>query len=216
MVSPPDHVHDRISGLRLLAVALVMCALPAGASANEAGAAGDTSPWYVVGEIEFQPSTRFDVGTRDDGLQVNDLMSRRLAVDFNYGGQGHANVLSITEGGRIGSPGPGRETGGYEVMFSGSYDVRTGTAITPRISAGIGMVSRQDSGGRRVPSADPTRADDVVPALELGLGADYAVTETWGFSADYRAFYHGASNTETGPVDPQVSQQFTVGAKIRF
>ena len=102
MVSPPDHVHDRISGLRLLAVALVMCALPACASANEAGAACDTSPWYVVGEIEFQPSRRFDVGTRDDGLQVNDLMSRRLAVDFNYGGQGHANVLSITEGGRIG------------------------------------------------------------------------------------------------------------------
>ncbi|MCR9176333.1 MAG: outer membrane beta-barrel protein [Alphaproteobacteria bacterium] len=215
MVSPLDHVQDWINGSRLLAAAVLVCALPAGASASEPGAADVTSPWYVVGQVEYHPSNRIDVGARDDGLQIDDLMSRRLAVDFNFGGQGRGNVLSITEGGRIGAPSPGRETGGYEVMFSGSYDVRTGTAITPRISAGIGMASRHDSGAG-VPSADPSHADDVVPALELGLGADYAVSETWGFSAEYRAFYHGAPNTETGPIDPQVSQQFTIGAKIRF
>jgi outer membrane autotransporter protein len=149
-------------------------------------------------------------------LQVDDLMSRRLSIDFNYGGRGAANVLSITEGSGIGSSASGRETGEYELMVSGSYDMRNGTAITPRISAGVGMSSHRDGGGLGVPSADPSRAADIAPALELGLGADYAVSESWGFSAEYRAFYHGASDTEAGQIDPQISQRFTIGAKIRF
>lgn len=188
----------------------------AGAGSESAGGV----PWYIVGSFDHPtaPQRRAGAGRADDLLAVDDLMSRQLRIDFNYGGGDQANVLSITEGesgqGATGLSG----TGGYTMMFTGSYGLRTGTSITPRVSAGVGLSSRIDGGGGGVglPSQNPGRADAVAPAFQLGLGADYEVTDNWAFSAEYRAFYEGATESETRTFDPRLSQQFTVGAKIRF
>lgn len=209
-----DH-HRPGYAFRLGTSAFVMAALlPVHAAlALEPLSDADPAPWYVVGNV-WGPvgGEKAAAGAEDDRLVVDDLMSRQLRIDFNYGAGEQPSVLSFSEDGRIGGLG----TGAYTLMFSGSYDVRTGTAITPRISAGVGVASRFDGVGLGIPGQDPSRADDMAPAFQLGLGADYAVSDNWAFSAEYRAFYEGASETEAGPVDPRVSQQFTVGAKIRF
>lgn len=199
------------------AITLFQGGTDGGGAGFGAGGSGG-APWYIVGAFDrpTAPERRLGAGQPNDRLAVDDLMSRQLRIDFNYGGGDHANVLSIIESesgqGASGLSG----TGGYTMMFTGSYGLRTGTAITPRVSAGVGLSSRVEGGGVGLPSQDLGRADAVAPAFQLGLGADYEVTDNWAFSAEYRAFYEGATESETRTFDPRLSQQFTVGAKIRF
>jgi len=168
----------------------------------------DAPSWYVVGDIGEEPP----LDETDDRLSVDALMSQRLEIDFNLGRGDRANVVTLSNG--VGTD--GAALGTYTMMLTGSYDVATGTPVTPRITAGVGMSTLDGTAGVGLPQQDPTNSRDVAPAFQFGVGADYAVSDNWDFTAEYRAFYQGAGERESGPVDPQVSQRFTIGAKIRF
>ena len=170
--------------------------------------------WYVVAAFEPQSPTRGTAagGANGQSLSVDALMSQSLEIDFNYGRGNEPGVITFSDGTGILGP----STGAYTVMLSGSYDVSTGTALTPRVLAGVGVSSLDGTAGIGLPKQDLTRSDDLTPTFQFGVGADYAISDNWAFTAEYRAFYQGGSERETEPVDPQVSQRFTIGAKIRF
>jgi opacity protein-like surface antigen len=102
----------------------------------------------------------------------------------------------------------------YTFLVNRSIEVDLGTAITPHFMAGLGLTYQ-------VPGTDGDNggvgADDWRPAFQVGVGASYDVTDQFAITARLRAFYLGAERLgDGGAADDQFSQDFFVGARIRF
>lgn len=163
------------------------------------------STWYVVGD-------RLDRAALGEDRLTADALTQRVQLGLTYSNTPGTDVLAVTA-----SPGTGivDETTGYSFLVAGAYDWRTGSIVTPRIMAGVGF-SYLDQGrpGDRV-AASSVR-DDLAPTFQLGFGANFDVGDSWGFTAEYQAFYRGATELEGRLGDPEVSQKFMLGAKVRF
>lgn len=163
------------------------------------------STWYVVGD-------RFDRTALGEDRLTADALTQRVQLGLTYSNTPGTDVLAVTA-----SPSTGvvDEITGYSFLVAGAYDWRTGSIITPRIMAGVGF-SYLDQGRPSDRVATSGVRDDVAPTLQVGFGADFDVGDSWGFTAEYQAFYRGATELEGRLNDSEVSQKFVLGAKIRF
>jgi opacity protein-like surface antigen len=169
--------------------------------------------WYVVGNFDRSGHDEIDgfVGFDD----------RRVLADEGAGGVGLGLTFSNAEADRtLNFTAPSTDLGGdsedrFTFLVSGAYDWHTGTIVTPRFMAGVG-VSYVD------PNAVPTRlrqdggaAGDMAPAMQVGIGADVSLSSALDLSAEYRASVRGGADPGSQQ-EPQVDQKFMIGAKLRF
>ena len=190
-------------------------------SASAPGASGamaaesETPPasWYVVGKFDGAPRSEID-GFAGFG-------DRRVLADEGARGVGLGLTFSNAEADRtLRFTAPSTDLGGnaedrFTFLVSGAYDWHTGTIVTPRFMAGVG-VSYLD------PNAVPTRlrqdgaGGEMAPAMQVGIGADVSLSSALDLSAEYRASVRGAADPSGSEQDPQLDQKFMIGAKLRF
>ncbi|MFX4222275.1 MAG: hypothetical protein ACMVO3_15585 [Thalassobaculum sp.] len=171
--------------------------------------------WYVVGNIGADDrSAGFNrFAGFDDRLAVGDESRRPVALGLTFSNAEADRTLSFTAP----SPVLGDEAEDrFTFLVSGAYDWHTGTIVTPRFMAGVG-VSYLD------PNGAPTRlrsygapATDLAPAAQLGIGAEVSISEALDLNAEYRASVRGPADGSGSEIGPQVDQKFMIGAKIRF
>lgn len=219
----------RTTAAGAVAVAALLClTMPAGSQTltpsqtlsntpapGTAAASSDTPPaaWYVVGS--FDRDSQSDI----DGFVGFD--DRHVLADEGAGGVGLGLTFSNAEPDRtLSFTAPSTDLGGdaedrFTFLVSGAYDWHTGTIVTPRFMAGVG-VSYLD------PNAVPTRlrqdggaGGEMAPAMQVGIGADVSLSSSLDLSAEYRASVRGAAEPGADP-EPQVDQKFMIGAKLRF
>lgn len=196
-----------VSRFSAIASVLAVVALAGPAVAAEDRPDSDPGKWYIVGSPGGGGT-----GLSEDRL---DLDEGRQPVEFGLTfsrSAGH-DLLAFTSG-HSQSASAGQD--GYSFLLSGAYDWRTGTVITPRVMAGVGVSYLEpgvDVGGTAI---DPGSADDVAPTLQLGFGADIDIIGNWALSAEYRAFYQGATQLDGRVGEERLDQKFLLGAKIRF
>ncbi|WP_281685205.1 hypothetical protein [Thalassobaculum salexigens] len=188
----------------------------AGSSApSETGAAKDAPPaaWYVVGNFDRDDHTEIDrfVGF-DDRRVLADEGTRGMGLGLTFSNAEAERTLSFTA--------PSTDLGGdaedrFTFLVSGAYDWHTGTIVTPRFMAGVG-VSYLDS------NAVPTRlrqdggaGGEMAPAMQVGIGADVSLSASLDLSAEYRASVRGAADSGVEQ-EPQLDQKFMIGARLRF
>jgi len=182
----------------------------AASCAGSAWAADDTalsdSSWYIVGD-------RISGSVPGEDRLTADALTRRVQLGLTYSNTAGTEFLAVTS-----SPGAGivDETNDYSFLVGGAYDWRTGSIVTPRVMAGVGFsyLDQQGKPSDRTAAAGPR--DDVAPTLQLGLGADFEMGSSWDFTAEYRAFYRGATELDGRLGESEMSQKFMLGAKIRF
>ena len=215
--------RDWTSVASAAAVTVVLClALPASAqtltpaqslTATPAptveAAEGPTAAWYVVGGFGRNESGTMDFGNGFDDRSVLPGVGTGLGVTFSNADPDQ--TLSFTAPAM-----DGESEDRFTFLVSGAYDWHTGTIVTPRFMAGVG-VSYLD------PNPVPMRlrqgvgaGSDMTPAAQVGIGADVSISTSLDLSAEYRASVRGATDTGGVEQDPQVSQKFMLGAKIRF
>lgn len=198
--------------------AALMIAAPASAQDLTGSQEADQpGAWYVVGDIGAQGA---QVGSPvdgfagfDDRLVAGDEEQRRVALGLTFSNAAADRALSFT------APSPSVDPNSedrFTFLVSGAYDWHTGTVVTPRFMAGVG-ISYLD------PDAAPTRlrqdgseGGTVAPAMQVGIGADVAVSSSLDLSAEYRASVRGGAEAGRTEYEPQVDQKFMIGAKIRF
>ncbi|WPZ33047.1 hypothetical protein T8K17_17585 [Thalassobaculum sp. OXR-137] len=203
------------------AVAVLCLALPASAQtltpdqtlATNQLPAGSVEPpsasWYVVGDFG-----RHDPGALDFNGGFDDRQT------FTGGGVGLGVTFSNAEPDRtLSFTAPtmeGEAEDRFTFLVSGAYDWHTGTIVTPRFMAGVG-VSYLDPNGAPVRMRQEIGAGaDMTPTAQVGFGADVSISNSLDLSAEYRASVRGAGDSGGAEQTPQVSQKFMIGAKLRF
>ena len=173
-----------------------------------------TAAWYIVGNLGR--------GTPASSDSYSGFNDRQVLADEGRGGVGLGLTFSNGESDRsLSFTAPSTDIGGdtgdrFTFLVTGAYDWHTGTIVTPRFMAGVG-VSYLD------PDALATRvrqesgsSSDMTPAMQVGIGADVSVSSAFDLSAEYRASVRGAGDPGSNEQDPQLDQKFTIGAKLRF
>ena len=203
------HEHCRIA-LAILTVAVLLTGVAASATAQTQQ---DTeAAWYVVGDVDTRfaaPSDRLDpysdrlvTGQNEERVALGLTLTNRAADSLN--------LVAPT-------PAPSQASGDrFTFLVSGAYDWHTGTIVTPRLMAGVGLSYLGTDPMTFRPPASTSDRSDLAPAMQLGIGADVAVTGSLDLSAEYRAFYRGGAEVGGTERDPQIDQKFMLGAKIRF
>jgi opacity protein-like surface antigen len=177
--------------------------------------AGPAGAWYVVGDIEGQgaraPLDRF-AGV-DDRFGVDDAESPRVALGVTFSNGAADRVMDFTAP----SPTEGEDIEDrFTFLVSGAYDWHTGTMVTPRFMAGVGLSYLDPTAnGTRIRQDDADRSN-VAPAMQLGIGADVTISNSLDLSAEYRASFRGGVEYGGAERDQQLDQKFVLGAKIRF
>ncbi len=204
--------HDGFGvAMAALAVFVAFSAAPLAAAALDSG---DKQPaWYVVGDIDHRGAAVADVsgGYADRMAPGDDVEQVSLGLTLTNATTSHP----LGFGSQAPGAGPDDQDR-FTFLVSGAYDWQTGTIVTPRFMAGVGL-SYYDAdapSGRNVSALSD--GGEMAPAMHLGLGADFAITGSLGLSAEYRAFYRGATEVGGTERDPQIDQKFMLGAKIRF
>lgn len=170
--------------------------------------------WYVVGDIEHAEGGGVEgFAGFDDRLVIGNEARRAVGLGLTFSNAEANRTLSFT------APSPVLQGDGedrFTFLVSGAYDWHTGTIVTPRFMAGVG-VSYLD------PNTVPTRlrsedapGSDIAPAMQVGIGADVAISSSLDLSAEYRASVRGAAETGGVEQNPQLDQKFMIGAKLRF
>ena len=101
------------------------------------------------------------------------------------------------------------------LLVNHSFNWQNDSPITPHFMAGLGLsYFDPESGGGLL---SPTDAGSWKPAFQVGVGATYEASSNWAFTARYRAFYVSEDVPVTErELDGTLSQQFMIGARIRF
>lgn len=181
--------------------------------------AGDdrTGAWYVVGDLGEDmargQSNLDGFAGFDDRLVVGEDERRRVTLGLTFSNAEADRTLSFT------APTPASDADGedrFTFLVSGAYDWHTGTIVTPRFMAGVGISYLDPDVVPARIRQDGTGDGDLAPAMQVGIGADVAISGTLDLSAEYRASVRGATETGRAESDPQVDQKFMIGARIRF
>jgi hypothetical protein len=196
-------------GLALLYPALVLCS-PAAALAETGGADAD---WYVVGS---------ELAAHDRGFLDGPMVEPRPSLSvttpesfdfvFNLGDEADGERVSFTAGRSLRLDSDGDT---YTFLMSRSFGLETGTALTPSFTAGIGFTYLD-----QVPTVTRGLIDGSgswQPAMQFGFGATYDLSASLAVTARYRALMLGGEALATSAkFDPRVTQDFMIGARLRF
>lgn len=155
-----------------------------------------------VGDADFDDSNRRSLDDFREGerytfsLRYSDLGTPTGQVGFGRGHDpyGAEDVLSFSLG------------HSFDLSDYGELGFISG--IRPHVLAGLGFAS----------GTGLDRQEEMAPALELGVGASYEVSEHWDFFTEYRAFYlRNAEQTLRGADENAgFAQNFMLGARLRF
>lgn len=179
-----------------------------GAATGEAGGFGGRFPRHAS-LVDY--SGGFAPMTGEFGLSVGDDRPARHEFVLVWSDRSGSDRLGLATGQSLSITLP-RDS--YTFLVNRSIEVDLGTAITPHVMAGLGLTYQ-------VPGAEGANGgvgtDDWRPAFQVGVGASYDVTDRFAITARLRAFYLGADRMGDGAAaDDQFSQDFFVGARIRF
>ena len=147
------------------------------------------------------------------GLAFGKKMEQmRLEGEVSYG----LNEVDSVDGISIPS-GYSIETSLLNFMFNGYYDFKSGSDLTPYITAGAGF-SRVEADIKLVPIVDDNY-DDTVFAYQLGAGVGYAMSEI--MTLDFRYRFLGTADPEfsypVGTAEAEIfSHNLTVGIHMAF
>jgi len=163
---------------------------------------------FLIGVEEWE----YDAGY-NFGLAFGYMMENvRVEGEVSYG----SNEVDSVDGISVPS-GYSIETSLLNFLVNGYYDIRTGSALTPYLTAGIGF-SRVVADINLAPIIDD-EYDDTVFAYQVGAGVGYAMNETMTLDFMYR--FLGTADPEFsypgGTAEAEVSSHnLTVGLRMTF
>lgn len=196
--------------------ATLATAIPASAQAlDPAVAEPPEAAWYVVGDVagDDWPAALDRFAGFGDRLAIGDEGGRSVAVGLTFSNADAGRILSFsTPTPVLGEDSEDR----FTFLVSGAYDWHTGTIVTPRFMAGVGVSYLDPSGGQNRVRSQGIPTVDLAPAAQLGIGAEVSISEAFDVNAEYRASVRGVSDSAGSDTGPQVDQKFMIGAKIRF
>lgn len=171
--------------IRALVVVLLLAvsatsALAAGPYVGAAGGVSmvhdsDISEPGLSGTVEYDTGFGFNVSA---GYNFDPV---RVEFEFGYK---NADVDKIEAFG-FGVPVDGADLTVMSYMVNGFYDIKTNSAVTPYIGAGIGMINGElDDNGYT--------SDDTVFGYQLIVGAAYNVNKNFALDLSYR--FQGAAD----------------------
>lgn len=165
--------------------------------------------WYFLGS----DSSGGSASGRDQ--QVFELESNRRGLDEFREGRRYTFSLRYsdldTPTGQIGF-GRGPDPYGAEDVLAfyldHTFDFGDDFGLRPHVLAGMGLAY----------GTGLDRQEELGPALELGVGASYELSDHWDFFTEYRAFYTGTAepSLRTQESDSGFAQNFMLGARLRF
>ncbi|MBT6139594.1 MAG: porin family protein [Rhodospirillaceae bacterium] len=175
--------------------------------------------WYFVGG----GSTTADgagrnTSNREPYRDLDNLVEVQFRHEFSLtlGAPSSAPEMLAFASGQ--SYGVGLRSRAYTFLVNRTFEWQNTSPITPHFMAGLGVTYSDDGDRQSGGFAFGSQTDGVwKPALQLGVGASYAVNESWAFTAQYRAFYLGpAARDLVVQQDGHLTQNFMVGARFRF
>ena len=163
-----------------------------------------------VGQAQSAPEVEnswYFLGGNLDTLERN----APLQLGFTYSNTSNPDRFQIT-------PHVGAVAGldAHNAIFvDGSYDWDVDLPIVPHVTAGLGL-TYLDRGGSAVSRFSEEDAG-LSPVFRVGLGASYRLGRSWSLTAEYAAAYLGSDRDQSlADLDRGITQNFTIGAKIRF
>ncbi len=140
-----------------------------------------TDPTVPGVSLDFEHDTGFNVGL---GLGYGFTNNFRLEGELSY----QSNDLDQSSFLGVNVPLEG-EINALALMLNGYYDIKTSTAFTPFIMAGIGY-AKVEIDDFNVPGSgiSSVSEDDTVFAWQVGAGVGYAITEKTSLDLMYRYF----------------------------
>lgn len=165
--------------------------------------------WYFLGA---ETDRHGRVGYESGGALLN--ADRRGLDEFRDGERYTFSFRYSDLGTPTGQIGLGRGPDPYgsgdvlSIYFDHRFDLGIETGLRPHMVAGVGLAY----------GTGLDRQEELAPALELGVGASYAITDRWDFFTEYRAFYTGRAEQSLRAQDDtsSLAQNFMLGARLRF
>lgn len=208
-------IHCAVAAL----VALFAAATPVSAqTALTDTASGTDGPppaqWYVVGDVGGERLAGIDrFAGFDDRLTAGDAVRGPIALGLTFSNAESDRTLRFTAPSSV--PGEQAEDR-FTFLVSGAYDWHTGTIVTPRFMAGVGVSYLDPDGVPTRLRPDGSPVGDLAPAAQVGIGAEVSISGALDLNAEYRASVRGSADTGRSDLDPQLDQKFMIGAKLRF
>ena len=165
--------------------------------------------WYFLGAS----TDRFGNQEQDQPGFANEP-ERRSLDDFRSGERYQFSLRYTDLGEPTGQVGLGRGPDPYgsgdvlSISLNHSFDLGDEWLLRPHVVAGLGLAY----------GTGLDRQDEMSPALELGFGATYELSDSWDFFTEYRAFYTRTAQPNLGAEedDSGFAQNFMLGARLRF
>lgn len=165
--------------------------------------------WYFLGE-----STDRYGNAENERVVFPDRSDQRSLNDVGTGERYQFSLRYTDLGEPTGQVGLGRGPDPYgsgdvlSITLDHSFDLGPDWWVRPHVVAGLGLAY----------GTGLDRQDEMSPALELGFGASYEISDSWDFFTEYRAFYSRAAqpNLRSQEDESGFAQNFMLGARLRF
>lgn len=210
-------VRCAVAGAMIAAVVAAPDTAAAQSALADTTVASDGPPpaqWYVVGDIGASRPAGIDrFAGFDDRLTAGDVDRGSTALGLTFSNAESDRVLHFTAPSSV--PGDQAEDR-FTFLVSGAYDWHTGTIVTPRFMAGVGVSYLDLDGTPTRLRPDRSPLGDLAPAAQVGIGAEVSISGALDLNAEYRASMRGNADTGRSDLEPQLDQKFTIGARLRF
>lgn len=170
--------------------------------------------WLVPEDVEGTASGIKVKGEYEDGFHITGALGYRFGNGFRVEGElGYAQTGFDKVSGNGTSVSLDADVDIYTLMLNGFYDIKTGTAFTPYVGAGVGVAYTEVGTvtarlGNRTATVSGDSSTDMVMMGEVGVGISVAKNVT--IAPAYRYTY--IQNGDNG-FDDDTAHTFKVGLR---
>ncbi|MDG2284813.1 MAG: hypothetical protein P8N43_04700 [Alphaproteobacteria bacterium] len=213
----------RVPGSIALGAMACFLVIAASSSVPAQDTTSSEATWYFIGDTD-SPLARLNQhgdgggaqGGREPYLSLDAADAAAPSYEFvlTLSDDSDPERLRFTTGQSLDISGRSEK---YTFLVNRSFDWQNASPITPHFMAGLGMTYTDDQGVAALASRSREGASTWQPALQFGFGASYDLSSSWALVAQYRALILGADTfVLDGEADSQFTQNFMIGARIRF
>jgi hypothetical protein len=205
----------RVPGSIALVAMACFLAIAASSPTRAQDSASPEAIWYFIGDTD-SPLARLDQRGREPYLSLDAADAAAPSYEFvlTLSDDSDPERLRFTTGQSLDISGRSEK---YTFLVNRSFDWHNASPITPHFMAGLGMTYTDEQGVAALASRSQEGASTWQPALQFGFGASYDISSSWALVAQYRALILGADTfVLDGEADSQFTQNFMIGARIRF
>jgi hypothetical protein len=190
-------------------------AIAASSPTRAQDSASPAATWYFIGDTD-SPLARLGQRGREPYLSLDAADAAAPSYEFvlTLSDDSDPERLRFATGQSLDISGRSEK---YTFLVSRSFDWHNASPITPHFMAGLGMTYTDDQGVAALVCRSQEGTSTWKPALQFGFGASYDISSSWALVAQYRALILGADTfVLDGEADSQFTQNFMIGARIRF